>query len=96
VSSPAPKAEAGEGNADLRNGEQFRRLRQKREGRPGAGVPLFGKMAQARIAHRKQRHFRSGEKGIDCDNQAEQQQAGSIVGRNSHSPSSVRGFREPA
>jgi hypothetical protein len=89
LAGPA-EAEAREGDADLRDGEQFLRLSEKRESDFGARVSFFGEMAEAGIAHRKQCDLRRGEEGVDREDQAEQQQARDVVGRGSHSVNKCR------
>ena len=69
------QAETGQRDADLGDGEEFFRMREKGERDVGAGVAFFGEMAQAGIAHREQRHFGCGEEGVDHEDQAEQQKA---------------------
>ena len=74
------ESEAGERDADLGDGKQFLRLREKGEGDLCARITLFGEMAQAGIAHGEQRDFRRGEEGVDREDQPEQEQARDVVG----------------
>ncbi len=91
LASPA-EPQAGECDADLRDGKQFLRLRQKREGDFGARISLFGEMAQARIPHRQQCDFRRREERVDREDQPEQQQTRDVVGGGSHSLTKCKGI----
>ena len=77
---------------DLRHGEQFFRLCEKRQRHFRAGVAAFRKMAQLRIPHREQRDFGRSEERVDHEYQAEQQQARDIVAGGGHLVIQCRGL----
>src|SRR5579883_1049562 len=78
LAGPA-QAQAGEGHAHLRHRLQPLRLRQQVERGLRARAPLLGHLAQARMTHRKQGHFRAGKESVDGDQQDHQDEAESEV-----------------
>ena len=72
--------ETGERDSDLRDREQFLGLSEKRERDPGAGLAFIGEAPQARVAHREQCDFRAREKGVDREDQAEQDKSRDVCG----------------
>src|SRR3569623_524211 len=77
--SPA-EAEAGEGDADLSDGEKFFGLREERQGDFGAGVSFFGEAAETGIADGQQRNFGASKKGVNREYEAQKKQAGNVGG----------------